>query len=311
MGNMLSRGARYLVVGACACAMGVGLSGCALSTPSLSEVEHSRPAQAVDDSSLVNAGVLTVALDATDAPQALTQADGSLGGYYVDYARALAAHMGLDVAFVSTASPRSVAEGRADVFMGMQAGGESEDISSASVASQDASALFSSAPDEASSFDVSSLEGSSVAVQAGSASEDALARLDVGVQAKKCANVNECFDALRSGEVEYVMCDATSGGYLARAYSDVHFVGAIDEPRVFSIAVASKEAGLKRAVSSAAQAMSSDGTHDALYGFWYGDAPLLLTDHILEGIEPVHEQSAAEDGEQAQAALDHDLNTLG
>ena len=107
------------------------------------------------------------------------------------------------------------------------------------------------------------------------------------------------------------MCDATSGGYLARAYSDVHFVGAIDEPRVFSIAVASQGAGLKRAVSSAVQDMSSDGTLDALYGFWYGDAPLSLTDHILEGVEPVQEQPAAEDGEQAQAALDHDLNTLG
>ena len=311
MGNVLVRGARYLVVGACACAVGVGLSGCALVSPSLSEVEHSRPPQAVDDSALVNAGVLTVALDTADAPQALMQPDGSLGGYYVDCARALAADMGLDVAFVSTASPRSVAEGRADVFMGMQAGSESEDVTSASVVSQDASALFSSVPDETSSFDISNLEGARVAVQAGSASEDALARLKVSVQTEKCANVNECFEALHGGEVEYVMCDATSGGYLARAYSDVHFVGAIDEPREFSIAVSANGGKLKRAVTAAAQSISSNGVLDALYGFWYGDAPLALTDHMIEGLEPVQEHAGVEDDEQAQSALDHDLNTLG
>ena len=44
----------------------------------------------MSDDALVTPGTLTVALDTSDAPQAMQDADGNLTGYAVDAARALA-----------------------------------------------------------------------------------------------------------------------------------------------------------------------------------------------------------------------------
>lgn len=61
----------------------------------------------MSDDALVTPGTLTVALDTSDAPQAMQGADGNLTGYAVDAARALASRMGLKVAFVDASSADS------------------------------------------------------------------------------------------------------------------------------------------------------------------------------------------------------------
>lgn len=79
----------------------LGLSGCAFNplstftTPTIDQIERETVTPTVSDDALVTPGTLTVALDTSDAPQAMQGADGELTGYAVDAARALASRMGL------------------------------------------------------------------------------------------------------------------------------------------------------------------------------------------------------------------------
>mgnify|MGYP001017915770 CR=1 FL=1 len=87
----------------CLMALVLGLSGCAFNplstftTPTIDQIEYETVTPAVSDDALVTPGTLTVALDTSDAPQAMQGADGELTGYAVDAARALASRMGLKV----------------------------------------------------------------------------------------------------------------------------------------------------------------------------------------------------------------------
>lgn len=91
----------------------LGLSGCAFNplstftTPTIDQIERETVTPTVSDDALVTPGTLTVALDTSDAPQAMQGADGNLTGYAVDAARALASRMGLKVAFVDASSADS------------------------------------------------------------------------------------------------------------------------------------------------------------------------------------------------------------
>ena len=57
-----------------------------------------------------------------------------------------------------------------------------------------------------------------------SASQEALAKQSITANQKTYLNINERFEALESGEVDYVICDSTAGGYLARLMSEVSYV---------------------------------------------------------------------------------------
>ena len=60
----------------------LGLSGCAFNplstftTPTIDQIEYETVTPAVSDDALVTPGTLTVALDTSDAPQAMQGADG-------------------------------------------------------------------------------------------------------------------------------------------------------------------------------------------------------------------------------------------
>ena len=96
-------------------------------TPTIDQIERETVTPTVSDDALVTPGTLTVALDTSDAPQAMQDADGNLTGYAVDAARALACRMGLKVAFVDASSADSaLSDKKADIFIGdiKSAGGD-------------------------------------------------------------------------------------------------------------------------------------------------------------------------------------------
>ena len=168
---------------------------------------------------LVNEGCLTVAMNTADAPQAMTDSDGTPSGYYADVARALAERLGLDLKVVSSAdAPGTLSDGEADIFLGGKSTDDDEEIVITGNLLEDGSSLFVRNEDgshESPALDAADLSGAVIAVQGDSASQDALVRGGVTATFKTCSNVNECFEALGSGEVEYVACDATAGAYLA------------------------------------------------------------------------------------------------
>lgn len=100
-----------------ACAMAMGLSGCSLTTPTRAEVEPEPVKATLGAEDLIEDGVLTVAMDMSDAPQAMTDQEGKPSGYYADIARLLAERMGLDLRVVSSADATgSLSKGKAALY---------------------------------------------------------------------------------------------------------------------------------------------------------------------------------------------------
>lgn len=307
------KGMICLVAGACALALGAGLTGCALTTPTRAEVEPEPVRATLGAGDLVEDGVLTVAMDMTDAPQAMTDSEGSPSGYYADVARLLAERMGLDLNVVSSADATgSLSKGKADLYIGARSDEDDEDVSVSDPLVQNASSIFAKAADglrEVPTVSATSLQGATVAVQGESASQDALASAGIEVTLKTHQNVNECFEALADGEVDFVACDATAGAYLARAYPGAVFVGTIAPALSYSAVVtAGTELG-SQAMGILEDALS-DGTLAALFRMWYGDLPVTLDDCALEGVAMGGE--AAEDGStQGEGPVSDGMNSLG
>lgn len=268
----------------------LGLSGCAFNplstftTPTIDQIEYETVTPAVSDDVLVTPGTLTVALDTSDAPQAIQDADGELTGYAVDAARALASRMGLKVAFVDASSAGSaLGDKKADIFIG-EINSTDGDISSLGTCLYDATSVFGKTSDGGSlSVSTDTLNTSTLGVQMSSASQEALAKQSITANQKTYSNINECFEALESGEVDYVICDSTAGGYLARLMSEVSYVGALEAPSTLGVAGLSSNDELCRAVSDALDDITADGTLEAVHSVWYGTMPYDLTTKTVSG----------------------------
>ena len=313
-----SRGS-VLAIGACACTLMLGLTGCVFTTPSRSEVEPARVEASLGATDLVNAGYLTVAMDTSDAPQALTDSDGLPTGYYADVARALAERLGLDLKVVSAANAQgALDDGEADLFLGASLLDADEELEVTDAVVEDASSLFTRNSDgslESPTIDVDGVSGAKIAVQKDSAAQDALARGGVEGIIKPCSNVNECFEALESGEAEYVACDATAGAYLARAYPGAVFVATIGSPSSYGIALPAGDSVLSDAVEAAFAELLKDGTLEAIHRSWYGSLPFGLAGEQLAGLTLASNADDAGGSEESDSAGDltiaGDLNSIG
>lgn len=294
--------AMALAVGVCACMLTLGLSGCVFTTPSRAEGEPEPIEAVLTSDDLVNDGVLTVAMDITDAPQAMTDADGVPSGYYVDVARALAERLGLDLKVVSSANAsNAIEDGEADIYLGTKIADDDEGLAVTEAIVGDASSVFAHNEDgsrEAPALDADSLAGSVIAVQSDSASQDALDRGGVDATLKACSNVNECFEALSSGAADYVVCDATAGAYLARAYPGTVFVATVGSLSTYGIAMPDVDSDLTCAVEDAMDGLQGDGTLEAIYRSWYGSLPFDLAGSRLSGLTATSDdETAGQDGE--------------
>lgn len=295
----MTSAARRVAAGACALLLAAALGGCSLFTPSRAEVEPDTVRAKVSAPSIIEDGVLTVGMVTSDAPQAMSGSDSRLIGYNVDVACALAHKLGLDVKVVNASDPASaLKDGEADIFVGASVDDAPDGIELAGTVFSDASALFAKGGADGLSAD--SLAGATVGVQDASAAQDALASANIGATTETFPNVNKCFEALASGKVQYVACDATAGAYLARAYDDISFAGAIGTASSFGVAVPDGSGELATAVTAALDAMGSDGTLEAIHRTWYGDLPADLSGALLSGVT-IQEERSDDDGADADA----------
>lgn len=270
----------------------LGLSGCAFNplstftTPTIDQIERETVTPTVSDDALVTPGTLTVALDTSDAPQAMQGADGNLTGYAVDAARALASRMGLKVAFVDASSADSaLGDKKADIFIG-DINSTDGDINTLGTCLYDAAAVFGKTSDgESLSVSIETLNTATLGVQTSSASQEALAKQSITANQKTFSNINECFEALESGEIDYVICDSTAGGYLARLMSQISYVGALETPSTLGVAGLAANDELCRAVNDALDGITVDGTLEAVHSVWYGTMPYDLTTKTVSGAD--------------------------
>lgn len=273
----------------------VGLSGCSLFTPTRDEVPPKTVRTKVTTPVIANKGVLTVALDDSDAPQAMEDGEGGLTGYAVDVSYAIAERLGLKVEFVTDEGPDAVGSDAADIYIGATDDDEMDDVAVTGVYLEDAPALFSREQGDGSVLSADDLAGLTVGVQTSSRAQDVLTATGVDVQQKTYGNVNECLSALSSGEVDLVACDATAGAYLSRAFSGVHFAGVLDAPESYGIALRARNTDLAAAIEGALDDLAADGTLEAIHIAWYGGMPVTISNSMVSGIMTSEERKQAEE----------------
>lgn len=302
---------------AAALLVAAGLAGCSIGPVNLDEfvgvpsVEEAREARrseltpTVANSALKQPGTLTVGILATQtAPLSIVYSNGTQSGVDYDMAYALADEMGLSsVSFVSVSDVDDALAETCDVVMGVSS---TDDVDATVVGgyAQRATGLFTrgevSAP-----VDASSLDGATVGLQEGSVSAMAIDEYELNLVRTSFPNlINEAFDALEEGSVQYVACDAYAGAYLATAYTDVSFVGTFDEPVPVGIAVADGE--LQSIVQTALGEVESGGVADVARALWVGDMPVLSSESVITGLverveEPANDDETT-DGDETDAA---------
>lgn len=293
----------------------LGLTGCSVGpvdlgdffgTPSVADARAERQASlapAVADTDLKQPGTLTVGILADQAaPLSIVSTDGTQTGIDMDMAHALADQLGLSsVTFVSVSDAESALADQCDIVMGVQTG----DAGSATVVggyAQSAVGVFTR-DDVQAPIDASDLEGATVGIQEGSASATTLDSYDLPMVHTPCANLNEAFDSLDQGTVDYVICDAYAGAYLATSYTDVSFAGTLDDPVMIGV-VSTPE--LQGAVQSALETVQSNGVGGIVLAGWVSDLPTLTTDLKVTGLVERAEESSAEDGDGDEDAAGED-----
>ncbi len=309
-----------LVVVATATACVFALSGCGPFASSPGVEEASREASesltpTVSGDALVQEGTLTVGVEASNASAPYyivgdeSSADGendssTLSGMDVDLASALAQQLGLQVRFVSIDDPETALGTTCDVVFEAEDG----DISGATVvgsSSQGAVALFHRG--EAGTVTLDDVNGTTVGVQEGSVSQSVLENSNLSVTTRTYSNLNEAFNALEAGTLNYVLCDAYSGAYLAVTYGDIAFAGNLDTPVTRGVAVAESNTELSQAVSNALQTMSSGGITSLARVRWVGNLPELSSDTVISGVvisENNHSSSATTTAGEGEMSTD-------
>lgn len=241
---------------------------------------------AVSDADLKTPGTLTVGIVSTgSAPLVVMGSGGTPQGVDVDTAYALADELGLArVELVAVQSVEAGLSGTCDVVMGAHATGD-DGYEVLGDYAQSALGVFAAPGADAAGAPVSvtTLRSATVGVQRGSVSGAALEELGVSVAQDEFANLNAAFEALEEGTLDYVVCDAYAGAYLANFYGGASFAGTLDEPVAVGVAVASDGGALADAVGEAVEEIQSNGVADIARARWMGEFPALSASDRLAG----------------------------
>ena len=282
-------GAAVLAVAVAAC-----LAGCSnplsaieasLSSPSIAEARGKQmqaAAPAVTTPTIIKNGTLTVGLDtSSSAPMCITGSDGTFQGYDVDMAYAIADQLGLTVEFVGVSGASSALGQTCDIVMDASSNA-SGSVTVVGAYAEDAVGFFHKGGEG--TVDKGSVMGKTIGVQDGSVSRQLLKRSDLEARQESFTNLNDAFDALEQGIVDYVLCDAFSGAYLQAAYSDISFCGSIDVPSSVGVGVAAANTELQNAVQQAVDKVCTNGVSDIIRAKWLGGMGAISDSSQISGI---------------------------
>lgn len=272
---------------AAVCAL-FALAGCS-SYPSVEEAMQNKNLQPkVSASATLEQGVLTVGVNANNAPYAWplnSGVPGELQGADIDVSLAMAEAMGLTVKFVNVGTNyNAAAEGLCDVVIGAT---PSQVTSSEVVVGnylESAPAVFGR--NVVSTVTVEQLASATVGVQADSVSARALTNAVPTVTLTSFNTLNDAFSALETGTVNYVACDSLMGGYLATAYADITLAGALSLPDMRGVAVGAGNIELQNAVVAALDTITSNGKLRAIRTSWVGNLPSITTANQIVSTAP-------------------------
>lgn len=256
----------------------------------------------VDDSSLVSPGTLTVGLSSSTstAPLVMRNAADEVFGVDVDLAAALAQELGLKVSYVGVSDPSASLGTSCDIVLGVRSSARGSSYAVSGDYAQSAAAFFRKG--EAAQATVPDLSGKRVGLQTGSMSETTLRNTGLSMEVQGYPNLNEAFDALAAGQVDYVLCDAYSGAFLSRSHKGVSFAGTLDIPVTVGFACSASNATLQSAVSDALAAIQANGVYDIIRLAWVGGLPQLGPSSQIKNI-PAPSSTAQENPASAQGTF--------
>ena len=231
------------------------------------QIDKTQPA--VSSPTVVLDGYLTVGIKNLDtiAPNYIENSDGTISGIDIDLASALAQEMGLKVRFVPVYNVGESLGTTCDIVMDVAAG---EDATATVVGqySEQATAFFHRGDPVTSA--AADLYGKTVALQQGSVSQALLESSGLSMVESPYTNLNDAFKALDAGNVEYVLCDAYPGAYLASTFEGMSFAGTLDVPSSVGIGVSIYNTDLQAAVQSAYEKVNTNGLMAQIRGDWVG-----------------------------------------
>lgn len=251
----------------------------------------------IDPSALLEDGVLTVGIKTatSSAPLCVEGEAGSVFGLDVDVAAAIASEMGLQIRYVPVIDGSALGT-ECDVIMNGRSGNPNSIAIAGTYVDSATCFFYRGEPTVAA---VTDLGGKSVGIQGGSVSETVLNRTGLKMSQKSYVNLNEAFDALAAGEVDYVLCEAFPGAYLASLHGGISFAGALEAPETSGIAVSATNGELVTCVQEAFDTISSNGILDIARSRWVGTLPALTADSQIQGVPSGTTSASATSPEQA------------
>jgi polar amino acid transport system substrate-binding protein len=155
----------------------------------------------------------------------------------------------------------------------------------------------------------SDLNGKTVGVQSGSVSEQKLNKTTLGMSRQTFEDLNDAFEALESGSIDYVLCDAYAGAYVASSYDDIGFAGSLNDPSSYGIAIAASNTALKQSVQQALENVEDNGVYDAIRTRWVGSLPTLTSSQQISDIPTADADSSSTDSDLSDASEDISTET--
>lgn len=238
------------------------------------EAQKSRISPVVSSPTLVMDGYLTVGIKTLDtlAPSYIANSDGTISGLDVDLASAIAEEMGLKVRFVSVYNVGEALYTTCDIVMDVAAG---EDPYTTVIGPYEEQATAFFHRGEAVTLGAADFYGKTVGLQQGSVSQALLETTGLTMVEVPYTNLNDAFKALDAGTVDFVLCDAYSGAYLASTYDGINYAGTLDVPTSVGIGVSLYKTELQAAVQTAVDKVASNGLMDIVRRDWVGGMPNL------------------------------------
>ena len=233
------------------------------------QAQITKNAPVVSAPAIVVDGYLTVGIKTADtiAPSYIANSNGTISGLDVDLASVLAEEMGLKVRFVSVYNIAESLGYTCDIVMDVAAG---EDAYATVIGQYEETGTAFFYRGDAVTLGVADLYGKTVALQQGSVSQALLETSGLQMYQSPYNNLNEAFDALDAGIVDYVLCEAYPGAYLASTYEGINCCGTLDVPSSLGIGVSVYNTELQSAVQTALNTVTTNGLMDIVRRDWVG-----------------------------------------
>lgn len=262
----------------------------------------------VSDELLVNSETLTVGVDTSQPPFAsIVTAEAEedeastneIVGFDVDVAAALADELGLklDVIDISdTTASEALESGEVDIVMSASPASTSDVDIFVGPYVDNGPAIFGLENTSSSeTFDASILEDYTVGAYDGSVAANTVLNYCDSDNLVLYDTVEDMFQALEDGEINYVAADMVSGGYVSTLYSGVECVGTLDSSSGCYIALGSSSEELSETLTTALETIDGNGVLDTVISKWCGESTVDMASPILATDE--EEESESEESE--------------